>query len=127
MEKEKKLTRVGITIGDINGIGPEVIIKSFKDHRILTDFIPIIYGSRTLSYHKKAIKEDEFSYQSCKSAEEALPNKVNVINVWNEELKFDLGQVTENGGKYAYLALEKATQLRSLTLKIKHSKLQKEL
>jgi len=111
MDKEKKLTRVGITIGDINGIGPEVIIKSLKDHRILTDFIPVIYGStRTLSYHKKAIREDEFSYQSCKSAEEALTNKVNVINVWNEELKFDLGQVTENGGKYAYLALEKATQ-----------------
>ncbi len=111
MEQKTNLIRVGISIGDVNGIGPEVIIKSLNDHRILQDFIPIIYGStRTISYHKKLINEDDFNYQSCKNAEEAILNKVNIINVWNDEIKFDLGQVSESGGKYAFMALERATQ-----------------
>lgn len=111
MEREGAPIRVGITIGDINGIGPEVIIKALRDNRILTDCTAIIYGStRTMSYHKKAIKDEEFAYQSCKSAEEAAPKKINIVNVWNDEIKFDLGNVTETGGKYAFLSLEKATE-----------------
>jgi 4-hydroxythreonine-4-phosphate dehydrogenase len=111
MEREGAPIRVGITIGDINGIGPEVIIKALRDNRILVDCTPIIYGStKTMSYHKKAIKDEEFLYQSCKSAEEAVPKKINIVNVWNDEIKFDLGSVTETGGKYAFLSLEKATE-----------------
>jgi len=111
MDKDRTLVRVGISIGDINGIGPEVIIKALADNRILVDFIPIIYGStRTISYHKKLIKEEEFAYQSCKTAEEALPNKVNVINVWNDEIRFEIGQMNETGGKYAFASLERATK-----------------
>jgi len=111
MEKEGIPIRVGITIGDVNGIGPEVIIKALKDNRILLDCTPIIYGStKTMSYHKKAIKDDEFLYQSCKSADEAVARKINIVNVWNDEIKFELGQVTETGGKYAYMSLERATE-----------------
>ncbi len=111
MEGEKAPIRVGITIGDVNGIGPEVIIKALKDNRILQDCTPVIYGStRTMSYHKKAIRDNEFVYQSCKSADEAAPRKINIVNIWNDEIKFDLGQVSEIGGKYAFLSLEKATQ-----------------
>jgi 4-hydroxythreonine-4-phosphate dehydrogenase len=103
--------RVGISIGDINGIGPEVIIKALIDNRILLDCTPIIYGStKTLSYHKKSIGEHDFMYTTCKSADEALNRKVNVINVWNEEINFDLGKATEIGGKFAFLSLEAATQ-----------------
>jgi 4-hydroxythreonine-4-phosphate dehydrogenase len=103
--------RVGISIGDINGIGPEIIIKSLIDPRILLDCTPIIYGStKTLSYHKKALGEQQFSYQTCKTAEEALNKKINVVNVWNEEVNFDLGTATETGGKLAFMALEKATE-----------------
>jgi 4-hydroxythreonine-4-phosphate dehydrogenase len=111
MEKTKDLIRVGITVGDVNGIGPEVIIKALSDARILSEFIPIIYAStKTISYHKKMIREDEFSYQSCRTAEEALPNKVNILNVWNDEIRFEIGEVTETGGKYAFASLERATQ-----------------
>lgn len=111
MEVEKAPIRVGITIGDVNGVGPEVIIKALKDNRILQDCTPVIYGStRTMSYHKKAIREDEFVYQSCKSADEAVPRKINIVNVWNDEIKFDLGKATEIGGKYAFLSLERATE-----------------
>jgi len=103
--------RVGISIGDINGIGPEVIIKALNDSRILLDCTPIIYGStKTLSYHKKAVREFDFQYQSCKTADEALNRKVNVVNVWNEEIPFELGKATEAGGKFAFLSLEAATQ-----------------
>jgi len=103
--------RVGISIGDVNGIGPEIIIKALKDNRILLDCTPIIYGStKTLSYHKKAIKEFDFQYQSCKSADDALNRKVNIVNVWNEEINFELGKATEVGGKFAFLSLEAATQ-----------------
>lgn len=105
------MIRVGITIGDINGIGPEVIIKALKDSNILADCTPIIYGStRTMSYHKKAINNADFVYQSCKSAAEAVPKKINIVNIWNEEINFDLGMATETGGKYAFLSLEKATE-----------------
>ncbi len=111
MEREGAPIRVGITIGDINGIGPEVIIKALRDNRILVDCTPIIYGStKTMSYHKKAIRDEEFLYQSCKTAEEAVPKKINIVNVWNDEIKFDLGSVTETGGKYAFLSLERATE-----------------
>lgn len=103
--------RVGISIGDINGIGPEVIIKALFDHQMLTDCTPIIYGStKTISYHKKAIKHHDFMYQSCKSADEAHNKKVNIVNVWNEEIQFELGKATEVGGKFAFLSLEAATK-----------------
>jgi len=111
MEREGAPIKVGITIGDINGIGPEVIIKALRDNRILVDCTPIIYGAtKTMSYHKKAIGDEEFQYQSCRTAEEAIPRKINIVNVWNDEIKFDLGTVTETGGKYAFLSLEKATE-----------------
>jgi 4-hydroxythreonine-4-phosphate dehydrogenase len=111
MDKEKELVRVGISIGDINGIGPEVVIKALSDNRILQDCIPIVYAStKTISYHKKLINIDDFSYQSCRNAEDAHANKVNIINVWNDEIRFEIGQVTETGGKYAFLSLERATQ-----------------
>ncbi len=103
--------RVGISIGDINGIGPEVIIKSLLDNRILLDCTPIIYAStKTLSYHKKLINENDFMYQSCKSSSEAQNRKINIVNVWNDEIEFEIGKGTETSGKYAFQSLEKATE-----------------
>ncbi len=118
MEKELKkekisrhIVKVGISIGDINGISPEVIMKSLKDNRILLDCTPVIYGStKVFSYHKKKLHFNDFNYISCKSVEEIKARKVNVINIWEDELKFDLGKATTEGGKYAFESLEKATQ-----------------
>lgn len=115
-EKEKEVSgqpvvKIGITIGDINGIGPEVIMKALKDNRLLLDCMPIIYGSsKVFSHYKKVLEENEFNYQSCRSAEEAQPKKINIVNVWNEDVEFQTGQVTEAGGKYAFMSLERATQ-----------------
>ena len=116
MEKEKEVgnpnpLKVGISIGDINGIGPEVIMETFIDSRMLLDCMPIIYGStKVFSQYKKVLNEQEFNYQSCKLAEEAQLRKINVVNVWSEDVEIQLGQVTELGGKLAFLALERATQ-----------------
>lgn len=105
------MIRIGITIGDINGIGPEVIIKALSDNRIFQDCTPIIYAStKTLAFHKKAINNEDFAYQSCKDASEAVAKKINIVNVWNEEINFSIGQSNETGGKYAYLSLQKATE-----------------
>lgn len=115
-EKEKEVgnpnpVRIGISIGDINGIGPEVIMKALSDPRILLDCTPVIYGSsKVFSFYKKALNDNEFNYQTIKSADEAIIRKVNVLNVWNEEVSIEPGQVSETGGKCAFLSLERATQ-----------------
>ncbi|MBL4861739.1 MAG: 4-hydroxythreonine-4-phosphate dehydrogenase PdxA [Crocinitomicaceae bacterium] len=103
--------RVGISIGDVNGIGPEVIMKALADARILLDCTPIIYGStKVLSFHKKSLRLHDFNYQAVKSVDEVKTGKINVVNIWDDELEFKLGEVTEKGGKYALESLEKATQ-----------------
>jgi 4-hydroxythreonine-4-phosphate dehydrogenase len=114
MEKEngiQKSLKIGITMGDINGIGPEVIMKALKDQRILQDCTPVIYGSgRVFGYYRKALNIQDFVYQSCRSADDVVQRKVNVISVWSEEVDVQVGQVTTEGGKCAYQALEHATK-----------------
>ncbi len=108
--ENKQAIRVGISIGDINGIGPEVVLKALSDNRILQDCAVIVYASaRTLSFHKKTIEEVEIQYQSIKDASQFDPKKINVINCWEEDVNIELGQKTETGGKYAFLSLEAAT------------------
>ncbi|TNF50024.1 MAG: 4-hydroxythreonine-4-phosphate dehydrogenase PdxA [Bacteroidetes bacterium] len=116
MEKEKEYVnpnpiKVGISIGDINGIGPEIIMKVFKDPRMSIDCTPIIYGStKVFSHYKKVLDENDFSYQSCKSASDAHSKKVNVVNAWQDDIAIEEGKMTEEGGKAAFAALELATQ-----------------
>jgi 4-hydroxythreonine-4-phosphate dehydrogenase len=103
------LIKVGITIGDINGVGLEVIIKALSDSEVYANSIPIIYGSsKALSFHKKAIDSSEFNYLAVKDVTEAKPKKVNLINCWDEEVSIVLGEKNANGGKYALLSLEAA-------------------
>lgn len=113
-EKEKGTSgfvRVGISIGDINGIGPEVIMKALDDNRMTQECIPVIYGSaKALSFHRKFLELEEFNYQSIQSADEVKGKKIYVVNLWKDELEFDLGKVTEAGGRYAMESLEQATR-----------------
>lgn len=109
--ESKKQIKVGISIGDLNGIGPEVVIKALADHRILQDCIPVIYASsKAMTFHKKAIQSTDFVFQSIKSTDEAKGKKIFVLNIWKDELNFELGKPTEASGKYAFESLEKATQ-----------------
>lgn len=103
--------RVGISIGDVNGIGPEVIMKALSDNRILLDCTPIIYGStKVFSFYKKTLEHQEFVYQTAANADDAKKGKNNIVNIWEDEIEFNLGLPTEKSGKYAFESLERATQ-----------------
>ena len=102
--------RVGITVGDINGVGLEVIIKTLKDAKMFENSIPIIYGSsKVISAHKKAIDNTDFNVFPIEDAADAKAKKINLINCWKEEVKLNLGEQNPIGGKYALLSLEAAT------------------
>lgn len=110
MEGNKELVRVGITIGDVNGIGPEIIVKSLYDNRILSDFTPIIYGSsKIISFYKRNLNIQDFNYNVCKSADEIQHKKINLINIWNDEFEITPGKANDLGGIYAFKSLEAAT------------------
>ncbi|MBW7867424.1 MAG: 4-hydroxythreonine-4-phosphate dehydrogenase PdxA [Brumimicrobium sp.] len=111
LKSEKQTIRVGISIGDINGIGPEVTIKALRNPEILIDCTPVIYASsKLISFHKKAIEDDLFTFHGIENASEIQDKKVNIINCWKDAANIELGKATEEGGKYAFLSLEKATQ-----------------
>lgn len=103
--------KVGISIGDVNGIGLEVIIKTLMDPRILNYCIPIVYGhTKVASFHRKTIDATEFNFHVINSPDQANEKKANMINCWDEDVKIELGSSTETGGKYAFLSLEKAME-----------------
>ncbi|MFH1322011.1 MAG: 4-hydroxythreonine-4-phosphate dehydrogenase PdxA [Bacteroidota bacterium] len=103
--------KAGITIGDINGIGMEVIIKTFVDNRMFEFCTPIIYGSSKIaSYHRKAVEMPNISFNKINNAETANPERVNIINCWEEEVKIELGTSSGIAGKYALKSLETAVE-----------------
>ena len=108
---ESNTVKIGITIGDINGIGPEVIIKALSNPKILDFCIPIIYGSgKIISYYKNIVKSDDFVYHQARSGERLVPGKIYVVNCWQENVTVTVGKITESGGKYALVALDQAIQ-----------------
>lgn len=106
-DKEKKI-KVGISHGDLNGISYEIILKSLNDNRILEMFTPIIYGlSKVLSYHRKNLNFNDFNYKVISDASQVYNNRVNVINLSNEEIKIEFGKSTSLAGKLSFDALER--------------------
>lgn len=109
--KDKKtdngIVRIGISQGDINGIGYEVMLKCFSDSRMLEFCTPVLYGSsKVASYHKKLINATDFPFVNIRSAEQAEANKFNILNIIQEEVKIDVGQATEAGGRLAAMSLD---------------------
>lgn len=102
--------KIGITIGDINGIGTEVIIKALSDERILQHFVPIIYGSSKVVSFYKNIVNDKFQFSTISNAETSNQNRVNVLNCWEEQADITMGKATEKGGMFAHIALDRAVR-----------------
>jgi len=97
---------IGITIGDINGIGPEVIIKALRDNRVMNHITPVIFGStKVLSFYRKMMNIDDFHYSQLKSINDINHRKVNVVNCWPEMVEIKVGKSTQEAGNCAYLAL----------------------
>lgn len=104
------MIKVGITHGDINGIGYEVILKTFGDLRIAELCVPVIYGStKVAAYHRKALELPPVTFNLIQNAQEAEINKVNMINCIPEDIKVELGKSTKVAGDASLMALERAT------------------
>lgn len=107
---EERKIRVGITHGDINGVGYEVILKTFSDPTMLELCTPIIYGSpKVAAYHRKAM-DIQTSFSIINSRADIQDGRVNILNCTEDELKVELTKPTAEAGKAALGALEKALQ-----------------
>ena len=100
---------IGITIGDINGIGPEVIIKAVLDHKLFDHVDLIVYGhGKVLSHYKKILDIERFSFHQIQSLDQFRPGKLNVINSWSEDLEVLPGTDQGKAGEIALAALKHA-------------------
>ena len=107
-KNEKNKVKIGITTGDVNGIGIELLLKTFSDNLLFNHCIPVFYGStKVLSFYRKAFNTD-IKYHSLRGDDSFNQNALNVLNCWEEEFRIQPGEVTEEGGKYAYISLEAA-------------------
>lgn len=109
MKKDEKI-KVGISIGDLNGIGPEVILKTFEDSRMLEFCTPIIFASiKAMSFFKKQFNS-EINFHGVNEGDQIIDGKINVFNVWKENISIEPGKEDNAIGTYAVKSLEKATQ-----------------
>jgi 4-hydroxythreonine-4-phosphate dehydrogenase len=109
MRKEEKI-KVGISIGDLNGIGGEIIIKLFEDNRILDFCTPIIFASvKVVSFLKKHF-DSPIVFNGIQNADYTLHNKVNIVNVWKEDVNIEFGIENPKIGEYAIKSLVAATE-----------------
>lgn len=102
---------IGLTTGDVNGIGLEVLLKTFSDTRIFERVTPVLYGSgKLLVAYRKALNMQAANFTNQKSLERLQPHALNVLNVYEEEVPLQIGIQNEVGGKYAFKSLEAATK-----------------
>lgn len=107
MRKEKKI-KIGISIGDLNGIGGELIVKTFSDNRLLEFCTPIVFAStKTMSFLKKHF-QSSISFHGIHDASHAVDGKLNVVNVWKQDVNIEFGKETLEAGQYALESLKAA-------------------
>jgi 4-hydroxythreonine-4-phosphate dehydrogenase len=134
MQKTRKVLRIGITIGDYNGIGPELIIQGLTEPRLREICTPIVYGSsKVLNVYRKLLSVDKFSYNVIQAPNQAQPKKVSVIDCITNADNVEPGKFSLDAGKGAFEALRQAVQdLKSgeidalVTLPIDKSSIQSE-
>ena len=104
--------RLAITQGDINGVGYEVILKTFNDSRMYDFCTPVLYGStKVASYHKKLLAlHQDMNFNGIHTANEAVDRKFNVINLTNDEVKIDIGKLTDVAGEQSRMSLARACE-----------------
>jgi 4-hydroxythreonine-4-phosphate dehydrogenase len=100
---------IGISCGDVNGIGIELIIKTFSDNRILEHCTPVIFASnKVINFYRKTMPELNLNFSSIKDFSRINHKQVNLFNCWEEDIQVTPGQLTDEGGKYAILSLQTA-------------------
>ena len=102
---------IGVSIGDFNGIGPEVVIKALNDNRMLRHLTPVIYADgRVISFYRKQLDLQNFTYNQTKSIESIHQRKVNVLNLNEQEIEITPGEAQKSGGEYAIVSLRRALE-----------------
>ncbi|MEO6917140.1 MAG: 4-hydroxythreonine-4-phosphate dehydrogenase PdxA [Chitinophagaceae bacterium] len=102
---------IGISTGDLNGIGMELIIKTVSDPRILELCTPVIFGSnKFINFYRKFSPEINFTFQIVKDFTRLAPKQVHLVSCWEEEVSIQPGQLTDEGGAYAVKSLIAATE-----------------
>ena len=97
---------IGISAGDLNGIGTELIIKVFSDNRVLEQCTPVIFSSnKVINFYRKSVPDINLNYQHIKDLNHPNPKQLNIYNCWEEEVVITPGQLNEIGGKYAVKSL----------------------
>ncbi len=110
MVKKAENIIVGISIGDLNGIGPEVVLKTFEDNRMLELCTPVIFANvKIVSFLKKNLNLDS-SVHGIDNLGQLIIGKINVLNVWKEGVNLEYGKNDENVGKYAIKSFQTATK-----------------
>ncbi len=109
MSEEK--IKVGITQGDINGIGLEIILKTFAEPELVDICTPVLFSSqKTVGYYRKMLDMEELNINFIRDAKQVLPKKLNVVVCYEEEVPFEIGKSTKEGGKYSLVSLQKAAE-----------------
>lgn len=103
---------IGISIGDLNGIGPEVVVKTFSDPRLADLCTPVIFASGKVmnAYRKNIATDTPFNFRETRDLSQPLQKGVHVFSCWEEEVGLQPGVLTEAGGKYAVRSLQVAAQ-----------------
>lgn len=103
--------RIGISMGDLNGIGPEVVIKALADSRVLNMVTPVLYGSsKVISFYKKLFNIEDFSYTQVKTKGQLVHKGINVVNCWDDMIEINPGKPSKDTGKAALAALKCACE-----------------
>ena len=109
MVKHSENIIVGVSIGDMNGIGPEVILKTFEDSRMLEICTPVIFANaKIVSFLKKSYNLNAF-IQGIDKLDQIVLGKINVLNVWREGINLENGKLDDVIGKYAIKSFQAAT------------------
>jgi 4-hydroxythreonine-4-phosphate dehydrogenase len=111
MQPHNEKPVIGITTGDLNGVGTEVIIKTFSDNRMLELCTPVIFSSnKVINYYRRLVTEHAFNFSSTKDMTKLNPKQANIFNCWEDEVAIQPGVLTDAGGKYAIRSLMVAAQ-----------------
>lgn len=109
LPKETPTIKVGITQGDINGIGIETIIKALSEPDMTDNFIPVIYGSpKAFAFYRKNIDAPNFNLNNIRNADETHPRRINIIDCTSDDIHVEPGLSTPQGGQAAFAALQTA-------------------
>ncbi|MBW8359497.1 MAG: 4-hydroxythreonine-4-phosphate dehydrogenase PdxA [Weeksellaceae bacterium] len=109
MSSKQHKVRVGISVGDFNGIGPEIIMKALDDKSITDFFTPIIFASGKLFTYQKNIFKLQHNFNYITEVSQAQAGKINMVNLWKDNVNVDLGKPTDESTKMAIDSLEAAT------------------